>query len=192
MRLPEPEDVPPENHTEPEESSQEEYADLAPMAPEVYENDDVDEGCLKLNTSLSSIGTEVHPEKRALPETKKLPTEKKSQKLREIKSTSDENGPKSPTRKSAPRRKTINRKGGSELSPFVFRRDGTIKFRNFDVEHRKREQSKVRKDTIKSSMFKFLDDGHDDDDDIAKLIEQSTPKKKSRKPAVGVPRTKLY
>ncbi|KAL3923862.1 MAG: hypothetical protein SGILL_001400 [Bacillariaceae sp.] len=189
---PEPEVTPPETNVDPlGESSHEEYADLAPMAPEADDNDDVDEGCLKLNTSLSSIGTEVHPEKRAPLETKKSSQEKKSQKSRDKQSATDENGPKSPTRKSVHRRKTFDRKGGTELSPFVFRRDGTIKFRNFDVEHRKREQSKVRKDTIKSSMFKFLDD-EDEGDDIAKLIENSAPKKKNRKPAVGVPRTKLY
>lgn len=166
-----------------DEPSREEFADLPPMAPEAEDDNDSAEGHLKLNTSLSSIGTEVHPEKRA-------PTEKKTQKSRDKQSPTNEKGPRSPTRKNL-RRKTFNRKGGTELSPFVFRRDGTIKFRNFDVEHRKREQSKVRKEYIKSSMFKFLDD-EEEGDDIAKLIEKSAPKKKSRKPAVGVPRTKLY
>jgi hypothetical protein len=175
-----------------EEPSQEDYVDLAPVALEADDdNNDIDEGHLKLNTSLSSIGTEVHPEKRKLSETKKPLSEKKSQKSRDKHSSSDENCPKSPTRKSLHRRKTFNRKGGTELSPFVFRRDGTIKFRNFDVEHRKREQSRVRKDTIKSSMFKFLDD-EGEDDDIATLIAKSYPRKKNKKPAVGVPRTKLY
>lgn len=170
-------------------TSQEEFTDLA---CEEDDNENIDEGHLKLNTSLSSIGTEVHPEKRAPLDTKKASPEKKGPKSRDKQCTTNDNGPKlSPTRKSLHRRKTFNRKGGTELSPFVFRRDGTIKFRNFDVEHRKREQSRVRKDTIKSSMFKFLDE-EDECDDIAKLIEKSSPKKKTSKPAVGVPRTKLY
>lgn len=168
-----------------DEQNKEEYADLAPIS-----NHGDDEGLLKLNTSLSSIGTEVHPEKKAPPPTKRASLEKKSQKVREKQSTSGsktEAAPKSPTRKNL-RRKTFNRKGGTELSPFVFRRDGTIKFRNFDVEHRKREQSKMRKECIKSSMFKFLED-EDEGDDISQLLLKSSPKKNNKKPAVGVSRT---
>jgi hypothetical protein len=172
-----------------EDRNKEEYADLAPISTHADDDTDDAEGLLKLNTSLSSIGTEVHPEKKAPQPTKKVSTEKNGQKVREKKSTSGSNteAPKSPIRKNL-RRKTFNRKGGTELSPFVFRRDGTIKFRNFDVEYRKREQSKLRKECIKSSMFKFLEE-EDDGDDISQLISKSAAKKKTKKPAVGMSRT---
>jgi hypothetical protein len=147
---------------------EEAYFDLADI------DDDV-EGQMKLNTSLSSIGGEVLPEKNVpLPTKKKVSAEKKAQKKEKAASTS---GDEKSSRKTL-RRKTFNRKGGSELSPFVFRRDGTKQFRNFDAEHMKREEKRVRKDCIQSSMFKFLDDG---DDDIEKIISKSPPKNKSKK-----------
>ena len=147
---------------------EEAYFDLADV------DDDV-EGQMKLNTSLSSIGGEVLPEKKEpLPTKKKVSAEKKAQKKEKKASTS---GDEKSSRKTL-RRKTFNRKGGSELSPFVFRRDGTKQFRNFDAEHMKREEKRVRKDCIQSSMFKYLDDG---EDDIEKLISKSPPKTKSKK-----------
>ncbi|KAG7364344.1 hypothetical protein IV203_037546 [Nitzschia inconspicua] len=169
----------------PEEESREEYADLAPMSSHA----DHEEGLLNLNTSLSSIGTEVHIEKKPPPPTKKGSPEK-THKTRDKQSTfgsKSESTQKSPTRKNL-RRKTFNRKGGTELSPFVFRRDGTIKFRNFDVEHRKREQSKLRKEAIKSSMFKFLEDD-DAADDISHILSKSAPTKKNKKPGLSLTRT---
>lgn len=170
-----------------DEGNKEEYADLAPMS--THENDESDEaeGIVKLNTSLSSIGTEVHIEKKPLPPTKKSSPEKKTHKTKDKKSNAGESGSKSPTRKNL-RRKTFNRKGGTELSPFVFRRDGTIKFRNFDVEHRKREQSKIRKDAIKSSMFKFLEED-EGADDISALLSKSSTQKKNKKPGASLART---
>jgi hypothetical protein len=89
--------------------------------------------------------------------------------------------PTSPNRSN--RRKAIDRKGGTELSPFVFRRDGTVGFRNFDAEHKKREQSRLRKESIKSSLFSVLDDD-DDDKNFAKFLAE----KKSKKPK----ESKLY
>ncbi|KAG7347026.1 hypothetical protein IV203_006095 [Nitzschia inconspicua] len=169
----------------PEEENKEEYADLAPMSSHA----DHEEGLLNLNTSLSSIGTEVHIEKKPPPPTKKGSPEK-THKTRDKQSTfgsKSESTQKSPTRKNL-RRKTFNRKGGTELSPFVFRRDGTIKFRNFDVEHRKREQSKLRKEAIKSSMFKFLEND-DGADDISHILSKSAPTKKNKKPGLSLTRT---
>jgi hypothetical protein len=167
-----------------DEQNKEEYADLSPISSHGDDESDNNEGLLKLNTSLNSIGTEVHIEKKLLPQTKRTSPDKKGLKKQSTPGSKTETIPKSPTRKNL-RRKTFNRKGGTELSPFVFRRDGTIKFRNFDVEHRKREQSKMRKECIKDSMFKFLEDD-DGGDDISEFISKSSPRKKTKKPAVGL------
>lgn len=171
-----------------DEGNKEEYADLAPLSTHDIDESDDTEGVVKLNTSLSSIGTEVHIEKKPSPPTTKSSSpEKKTQKTKDKKSNSCESSSKSPTRKNL-RRKTFNRKGGTELSPFVFRRDGTIKFRNFDVEHRKREQSKIRKDAIKSSMFKFLEED-EGADDISTILSKSSSQKKNKKPGASLART---
>jgi len=56
------------------------------------------------------------------------------------------------------KRKKINRlAGGTELSPFVRRRDGTFAFRNRDLEKAKAELSKQRKECVRDALFKHLD-----------------------------------
>jgi len=75
-------------------------------------------------------------------------------------------------RKTQPRRSAIDRKHGTELSPFVFRRDGTLTFRKPDVEKLKREQKEKRKNCIRGSLTKFLHD--DEEDDILAGILSST------------------
>lgn len=172
------------------DTHEQEYTDLPPTNSHLESDCDVAEGHLKLNTSLSSIGIEVHPGKKAPQPTKKTLSEKKSLKNREkAEGSKTEKSQKSPTRKNL-RRKTFNRKAGTELSPFVFRRDGTIKFRNFDVEHRKREQSKIRKECIQSSMFKFLED-EGEEEDITLILSKSSPRKKNKNFGAGLPRRKL-
>lgn len=86
---------------------------------------------------------------------------------------------KSSQRKIQPRRSLQDRKNGSELSPFVFRRDGTVMFRKPDVEKLKREQSVNRKNCINDSLSKFLDDDDDDDDDYLAGVLSSKSKKSS-------------
>jgi len=56
------------------------------------------------------------------------------------------------------KRKKINRlSGGTELSPFVRRRDGTFAFRNRDLEKAKAELSRQRKECVRDALFKHLD-----------------------------------
>jgi len=86
---------------------------------------------------------------------------------------------KSFQRKIQPRRSLQDRKNGSELSPFIFRRDGTIMFRKPDVEKLKREQSVKRRNCIHDSLSKFLDDDDDDDDDYLAGVLSSKSKKSS-------------
>ena len=59
--------------------------------------------------------------------------------------------------KPAPRKKR-DRSAASEVSPFTRSRDGKIVFRNKDLEHAKKELSKQRRNTVRDSLFKFLDD----------------------------------
>lgn len=79
-----------------------------------------------------------------------------------------------PQRKGQPRsRKSfLDRKygGGSELSPFVFSRDGTIQFRKPDIEKIKREQSLKRRTCIHDSLSKFLEDDDDEEDFLTSLL----------------------
>jgi len=84
---------------------------------------------------------------------------------------------KSSQRKIQPRRSLQDRKNGSELSPFIFRRDGTIMFRKPEVEKLKREQSVKRRNCIHDSLSNFLDD--DDDDDYLAGVLSSKSKKSS-------------
>jgi hypothetical protein len=65
--------------------------------------------------------------------------------------------PKSPT----PTKRTkarLDRSVGTELSPLVRRRDGTFMFRNMELDRNKIELSKERKQCVKDSLFKHLDD----------------------------------
>jgi len=79
-------------------------------------------------------------------------------------------------RKTHPRRLAIDRKHGTELSPFVFRRDGTITFRKPDVEKLKREQKEKRKNCIKGSLIKFLHGDEEEENDILAGILSNTNK----------------
>jgi hypothetical protein len=148
---------------------------------ETSETDAPDEGEEQLNTSLNSMTMEAHPEKTT--STSKISGEPgpKEQNLKQERSTaSSDDHRKAPGRKPS-KRKNFDRKSGTEMSPFVFRRDGTIGFRNYDVEHRSREQSKQRKDCVKSALFSFLDDGAEDDEEFAKFIAQNEKEKKEKK-----------
>jgi hypothetical protein len=75
-------------------------------------------------------------------------------------------------RKTQPRRTILDRKNGSELSPFVYRRDGTLMFRKSNVEKLKREQSEKRKKNILGSLSKFLDDDDEEEDYLADLLSK--------------------
>jgi hypothetical protein len=83
-----------------------------------------------------------------------------------------DNKPISPKkqRKTQPRRTAMERKNGSELSPFVFRRDGTLTFRKPDVERLKREQKEKRKNCIRGSMTKFLYGDEEEVDILAGIL----------------------
>jgi hypothetical protein len=78
-------------------------------------------------------------------------------------------------RKTQPRRTMLDRKNGSELSPFVFRRDGTLMFRKSDVEKLKREQSEKRRNCIHGSLNKFLADDDEEEDYLAGLLSKKKP-----------------
>jgi hypothetical protein len=161
------------------------------------------EGEENLNTSFNSIGVEVapekvHPTKNVVdqPNLKKMEQRRKdyqknkgwkkdtSNNISMASADDPDNGAMASSQTSpvrAGRRKAIDRKSGTELSPFVFRRDGTIGFRNYDVEHKRREQSKQRKDCIKSSLFSVLDDDEDDENFAAFLAEKSSRKPQESK-----------
>lgn len=81
--------------------------------------------------------------------------------------------PQKKQRKTQPRRSAIDRKHGSELSPFVFRRDGTIAFRKPDVEKLKREQKDKRKNCILGSMSKFLHGDEEEEDFLAGILSNT-------------------
>ena len=91
----------------------------------------------------------------------------------------DENKKPTHQKKSQPRRSLLDRKHGTELSPFVFRRDGTIMFRKPDVEKLKREQSEKRRNCIKGSLTKFLDDNDDEEEDYLAGLLSAKSKKRS-------------
>jgi len=73
-------------------------------------------------------------------------------------------------KKRNPRRSANERKHGTELSPFVFRRDGTLAFRKPDVENLKREQKQKRKNFVKGSLTKFLQCDEEEDDILAGIL----------------------
>lgn len=84
----------------------------------------------------------------------------------------DANKPTSPKRqkKNAPRRTPMQRKHGTEASPFVYNRKGTLTFRKPDVEKMKREKREKRKTCIRGSLGKFLLDDDDEDDILAGIL----------------------
>ena len=106
-------------------------------------------------------------------------TEEGERRENEISSKNNKNGEKNNKhqRKTQPRRTILDRKNGSELSPFVFRRDGTLMFRNSDVEKLKREQSEKRKKSIHGSLNKFLAAAADDEEEdyLAGLLSKKSP-----------------
>jgi hypothetical protein len=73
-------------------------------------------------------------------------------------------------RKTQPRRTALDRKNGSELSPFVFRRDGTLTFRKPDVEKLKREEKNKRKNCIRGAMTKFIYGDEEEVDILASIL----------------------
>eukprot|EP00536_Pseudo-nitzschia_multiseries_P008696 jgi/Psemu1/66641/estExt_Genemark1.C_2260003 len=97
-------------------------------------------------------------------------------------SATDENGSKnsnSPAPKRQRERKAKNRKYGTELSPFVLTKAGTIAFKKPEEEKFKREQKQKRKSRITNSLKDFLKD--DGDDDILAGILSSSSKRKPKK-----------
>jgi hypothetical protein len=143
------------------------------------------EGEEKLNSSLHSMTMEVHPEKTITKAKHSGRLDSKVQNTIKKKSVPSEGTSREPpARKISKRKSGVDRKAGTEMSPFVFRRDGTIGFRNYDVEHRKREQSKQRKDCIKSALFTFLEN-EGEDEDFARFAATNEMAKKER-------RSKLY
>jgi len=87
----------------------------------------------------------------------------------------DNDRPVSPKRqkKSAPRRTPSQRRHGTEASPFVYNRKGTLTFRKPDVEKMKREKREKRKNCIRGSFSKFLMDDDDEDDILAGILSGS-------------------
>jgi hypothetical protein len=145
-----------------------------------------DEGEEKLNTSLNSMTMEAHPEKATSASTASgVSSFAEVLNQKPIQSTISVDTSRNPPARKPSRRKNFDRKSGTEMSPFVFRRDGTIGFRNYDVEHRKREQSKLRKDCVKSALFNFLDDEAEQDEDFARFLAKSDNEQKEK-------RSKLY
>jgi len=84
----------------------------------------------------------------------------------------DTNKPTSPKRqkKTAVRRTPQQRKHGTEASPFVYNRHGTLTFRKPDVEKLKREKREKRKSAIRGSLGKFLLEDDDEDDILAGIL----------------------
>jgi hypothetical protein len=63
-------------------------------------------------------------------------------------------------------KKRILRGLATENSPFVRRRDGTIVFRNRNLALAKAELKKKRKDCVRDSLFKYLDDMDDSQEPV--------------------------
>jgi len=84
----------------------------------------------------------------------------------------EDNKPTSPKRqkKTAARRTPQQRKHGTEASPFVYNRHGTLTFRKPDVEKLKREKREKRKSAIRGSLGKFLLEDDDEDDILAGIL----------------------
>ena len=158
------------------------------------DHDDEEDGEENLNSSLHSMSNHEQQQKAVRstktiinePDKKKIDMKKNKAKEKEdlrkkllaskdgkAEVVESKSPPTSPTRKN--RRKAIDRKAGTELSPFVIQRDGKIKFRNYDEDQKKREQSRQRKESIKSSLFSMLDQ-EDDDAELAAFL--ATPSKK--------------
>lgn len=61
-------------------------------------------------------------------------------------------------------------KYGSEMSPFTFRRDGSLTFRRPDVEKLKREEKEKRKSCVLDSLTTFSYGDEDEDDILAGIL----------------------
>jgi hypothetical protein len=59
------------------------------------------------------------------------------------------------------KKKRLVRGIATENSPFVRRRDGTFTFRNKELERVKAELKQQRKDCVRDSLFKLLDDSEE-------------------------------
>jgi len=88
-------------------------------------------------------------------------------------------------RKYQPRRTMADRRNGSEASPFVIRRDGTLRFKRPEEERKLREQKQKRKFEISKSMSAALDFDDDDDDILAGILSSKSSKSKPRKSSKG-------
>jgi len=98
-----------------------------------------------------------------------VPTKKNTSLLKSKQKLSLQRNVKDPPkkqRKTQPRRTALDRKNGSELSPFVFRRDGTLTFRKPDVEKLRREEKDKRKNCIRGAMTKFIYGDEEEEVDI--------------------------
>lgn len=84
-------------------------------------------------------------------------------------------------KKYQPRRTMADRRNGSEASPFVIRRDGTLRFKKPEVERKLREQKLKRKSDISKSMSAALNFDDDDDDILAGILSSKSKAKKSCK-----------
>ncbi len=82
----------------------------------------------------------------------------------------DSNNPSSPKKKKSNRRTASERKHGSEASPFIYNRHGTLTFRKLDVEKLQREKRAKRKTAIRGSLGKFLVENDDEDDILASIL----------------------
>ena len=118
---------------------------------------------------------------KAKPKQQQLPIQ-----LNIVKKDKNNNTPtaenKKKQRKTQPRRSLLDRKHGTELSPFVFRRDGTITFRKSNVEKLKREQKEKRRNCIHGSLAKFLhndEEAEDEDDILAGILSSPNKSKKA-------------
>ena len=125
---------------------------------------EVDNKWLPLPTKNNTMPLKSKQQKQKLPIQLNTTTAKEDKKNKNNNNDNNKiSTPKNKQRKTQPRRSTLDRKCGSELSPFVFRRDGTVVFRKPDVEKLKREQKDKRRTCIQGSLTKFL---HNDDDEV--------------------------
>mmetsp|Transcript_26182 Transcript_26182/g.62206 ORF Transcript_26182/g.62206 Transcript_26182/m.62206 type:complete len:438 (+) Transcript_26182:228-1541(+) len=162
------------------------------------DHDDGEDGEENLNSSLHSMSNyDQHqktakptktiinePDKKKIDMKKKNKAKEKEELRKKLLASKDgpavvepKSPPTSPTRRN--RRKAIDRKAGTELTPFVIQRDGKIKFRNYNEDQKKREQSRQRKESIKSSLFSMLDE-EDDDADLAAFLAKPSKKKPNK------------
>lgn len=123
--------------------------------------------CTLRDLSLRSISEEFD----AISDTEKKSEDKKQ--FLSLKRNGEATARKNNQKKQKPRRSTMDRKYGkygTEMSPFVFRRDGTLTFRKPDVEKLKREQKQKRKSAIHGSLTKYAFDDDDEDDILAGIL----------------------